>query len=700
MKRAIAYLLLLLASLGQALCAADLEWPVYGGSPENIRYSPLKQIDLSNVRRLQVAWTFDTGDAFAGSEMQCNPIIVGGVLYATTPKLRVIALSAATGKLKWEFDLSGGQPVTGKSRSRGLTYWERGKDQRIFFGARQYLYALDAKTGLPALEFGTAGRVDLRENLGRDPREMSVSLTTPGIVFKDLLIVGSIVSESLPSSPGDIRAFDVRTGKLRWAFHTIPHPGEFGYATWPKDAWKYIGGANDWAGMSLDEKRGIVFVPTGSAAFDFYGANRLGDNLFANCLLALNADTGERLWHFQTVKHDVWDRDLPSPPALVTVQRNGGRVDAVAQTTKSGFVYLFERETGKPLFPIESGKYPASDVDGEVTAEDQPLPVKPPPFARQRLTEDMLTTRTPAAREAVLRQFRKIRSAGQFIPPSREGTIVFPGFDGGAEWGGSAFDPESGLLYVNANEMAWILRLVERSAETETTAGELYRKHCASCHRADRRGTPPEFPSLVGLSDRISEAKAYDIVHSGAGRMPAFASLKPDALTAILQYVMHGSDRKVLNSKGPSAIDLKYGIDGYNRFLDPDGYPAIQPPWGTLNAINLNSGEITWKIPLGEYPELARIGMRNTGSENYGGPIVTAGGLLFIAATNFDDKFRAFNKTTGALLWETTLPAAGNATPATYEVDGRQFIVIACGGGKSGARSGGKYVAFALPIGK
>ena len=700
MKRDVAYTILLLTSAHLALSAADVEWPVYGGSAENIRYSPLKQIDLLNVPRLQVAWTFDTGDAFPGSEMQCNPIIVGGVLYATTPKLRVIALNAATGKRKWEFDPNGGQPATGKSRSRGLTYWKGGNDQRIFFGARQYLYALDAKTGRPALEFGTAGRVDLRENLGRDPREMSVSLTTPGIVFKDLLIVGSIVSESLPSSPGDIRAFDVRTGKLRWSFHTIPHPGEIGYETWPKEAWKYIGGANDWTGMSLDANRGIVFVPTGSAAFDFYGANRLGDNLFANCLLALNAETGERLWHFQTVKHDVWDRDLPSPPALVTVNRGGRRIDAVAQTTKSGFVYLFERETGKPLFPIRSRKYPASDVDGEVTAKDQPLPARPPPFARQTLTEDMLTTRTPDAHEAVLRQFRKIRSAGQFIPPSREGTIVFPGFDGGAEWGGSAFDPETGLLYVNSNEMAWILRLVERPAGTETTAGELYRKHCASCHRADRRGTPPEFPSLVNLRGRMSEAKVFDIVHDGAGRMPAFASLKRDALTAILQYVMHGSDTRVLNPKEPSPMDLKYGIDGYNRFLDPDGYPAIQPPWGTLNAINLNSGEITWTIPLGEYPQLARSGMRTTGSENYGGPVVTAGGLLFIAATNFDNKFRAFNKTTGALLWEATLPAAGNATPSTYEVDGRQYVVIACGGGKSGARSGGTYVAFALPIAK
>ncbi len=698
MKHSSAAALWWVSSLCAGISAAAQEWPVYGGSPENIRYSRLKQIDASNVQRLQVAWTFETGDAFPGSEMQCNPLIVDGVLYATTPKLRVFALNAATGRLKWEFDPNDGNPVTRKMRNRGLTYWAHGSDQRIFFGARQFLYALDAKTGKPVLAFGTAGRVDLRDDLGRDPQQMSVALTSPGIVYKDLLIVGSIVSESLPSSPGDIRAYDVRSGKLQWSFHTIPHPGEYGYDTWPKDGWKYLGGANDWTGMSLDPKRGIVFVPTGSAAFDFYGANRVGDNLFANCLLALNAQTGERIWHFQTVKHDVWDRDLPSPPALVTVNRNGRSIDAVAQPTKSGFVYLFERQTGKPLFPLEEKKYPASDVDGEVTAVTQALPVKPPPFARQTLTEAMLTTRTPEAHAAVLAQFKKLRSAGQFIPPSREGTVVFPGFDGGAEWGGSAFDPETGLLYVNSNEMAWILRLVERPADSSrTTAAGLYRKECASCHREDMRGTPPEFPSLLGLSGRTSAAQVFNIVHEGAGRMPAFANLKTDAIRAIVQYVMHGSDSTLSNAREPSPIDLKYGIDGYNRFLDPDGYPAIQPPWGTLNAINLNSGKLDWKIPLGEYPQLVQSGMHNTGSENYGGPVVTAGGLLFIAATNFDNEFRAFDKKTGALLWQTTLPAAGNATPAIYEVGGRQFIVIACGGGKSGAPSGGKYAAFALP---
>ena len=309
--------------------------------------------------------------------------------------------------------------------------------------------------------------MDLREGLGRDPKLQSISATTPGVVYKDLLILGSIVSEDLPASPGDIRAFDVRTGRIRWTFHTIPRPGEYGYETWPKDAWTYIGGVNDWAGMSLDEKRGWVFAATGSASFDFYGANRLGDDLFANCVIALKADSGERVWHFQGVRHDLWDRDFPAAPTLVTVKRDGQPIDAVAQITKSGFVFVFDRETGRPLFPIEYRPVPASDVDGEVTAATQPLPLRPAPFARQMLTPDIVTTRTPEAHQAVLEQLQTLRSGGQFTPPSLQGTVVFPGFDGGGEWGGPAFDPETGVLYVNSNEMAWILRLVPRPGTTD-----------------------------------------------------------------------------------------------------------------------------------------------------------------------------------------------------------------------------------------
>lgn len=675
-------------------------WQVYGGGPDSIRYSALEQINRQNVGQLEVAWTFDTGDAFPGAEMQCNAIVVNGVLYATTPKLRVIALDAATGKLRWSFDPNAGDKTIRTARNRGLTGWADGTRRRIFVVERHYLYALDAESGRPAPGFGQDGRVDLRQGLGRDPADFSISVTTPGIVYKDLLILGSMVSEDLPSGPGDIRAYDVRTGKIRWIFHTLPHPGEFGYDTWPKDAWKYSGGANNWAGMSLDEKRGMVFVPTGSAAFDFYGANRLGDNLFANCLIALNAETGERVWHFQVVRHDLWDRDLPAPPSLVRVRRDGRLVDAVAQTTKSGYVFVFERESGKPLFPIEYRTVPASEVDGEATAKTQPFPLAPPPFARQMFTEEMVTRRTPAAHEAVLRGLRKVRSAGQFVPLGFEGTVVFPGFDGGAEWGGAAFDPETGLFYVNSNEMAWTSRLVPRpNTRGRTSARSVYLGNCAGCHREDLRGAPPEFPALAGIGKKRTDAEIAAVIRGGSGRMPAFGSLRREAIQAITRYLMTGEDIPVATTAEPWPF-LKYTHDGYNKILDPDGYPGVAPPWGTLNAINLDTGEIVWKIPFGEFPELVAQGIRNTGSENYGGPVVTAGGLLFIGATDRDRKFHAYDKATGKLLWETTLPAAGNATPTTYEVGGRQYVVIAAGGGKSGAPSGGTYVAFALPRGR
>jgi quinoprotein glucose dehydrogenase len=687
------------ALLGVALHAAGpyREWTVYGGGPDSIRYSALDQIDRSNVGHLQVAWTFETGDASGDSEMECNPIIVDGVLYATSPKLRLIALDAASGKLRWSFDPRQHQRDFGKARNRGVTYWADGADQRIFFAAGHWLYAVDAGTGALIKGFGEAGRVDLREGLGRPAADMSISATSPGIIYKDLLIMGSIVPETLPASPGDIRAYDVRTGKIRWTFHTIPHPGEYGYDTWSKDAWQYIGAANNWAGMSLDEKRGLVYVPTGSAAFDFYGANRKGDDLFANTLLALKADTGERVWHFQAVHHDIWDRDFPAPPNLVTVRHDGRAVDAVAQITKSGHVFLFDRASGQPLFPIEERSVPASEVDGEVAVAHQPLPLKPPPFARQIFTDDMVTNRTPEAHAAVLARLRQVRSAGQFVPPSLEGTVIFPGFDGGAEWGGAAFDPATGLLYVNANEMPWILRLVDAPASRNTSRG-VYEARCAGCHRQDRKGSPPEFPSLIDISTRRTPAQIAAIIHDGSGRMPAFAQLPPVALAAIVTYVTTGKSVPLAGvARSPWPIEQKYRNDGYNKFLDPDGYPAVEPPWGTLNAIDLNQGEIAWKIPFGEYPELTAQGQHQTGSENYGGPIVTAGGLLFIAATVHDRKFHAYDKSTGKLLWEATLPAGGNATPATYEVNGRQFVVVAAGGGKCGAPSGGNYVAFALP---
>ena len=675
----------------QVVQAQSRDWTTYGGAGQT-RYSSLKQITAQNVDQLRVAWTYDATDGTIASQTQ--PIVVNGVLYGITPSHKTIAIDAATGKLLWRFDSA----IEGRGPNRGLVYWTDGAQQhRIFASVQSFVYALDARTGKVLPDFGKDGRIDLREGLGRDPEKQSIILTSPGVIYKDLLIVGGRTPESLPAPPGDIRAFDVRTGKLRWSFHTIPHPGEFGYDTWPKDAWTNSGAANNWTGMVVDEKRGIVFVPTGSTASDFYGADRVGDNLFANSLIALNAATGERVWHFQAVKHDIWDRDFPSPPSLVTIKRDGKTVDAVAQTTKHGWVYLFDRTNGKPLFPIEYRGYPASTIPGEFTADTQPLPTKPAPFARQRLTENMLTDRTPEVHQWALDQFRTLRSDGQFIPFGVDkDTVIFPGFDGGAEWGGSAFDPETGLLYVNANDLPWIASLGENKGGN--TVQQLYLTNCAACHRDDMMGSPPGIPSLVDLRDKRRADEIATVIRQGAGRMPSFPNLSRLDGILIAEYVLSGLSKQLQSTEAPVSAPA-YRFTGYRKWLDPDGYPAVAPPWGTLNAINLNTGEYAWKIPLGEYPELAAKGMKDTGTENYGGPIVTAGGLVFIGATNFDRKFHAFDKKTGKLLWETVLPMAGNATPITYEVAGRQYVVIHATGGRSGPAkpSGGTYVAFALP---
>jgi len=676
--------------------APPSDWSHYGGGPDQTRYSPLTQITPANVGRLEVAWTYDTGDAFKGSEMECQPVVAHGVLYATSPKLRVFALDAATGRPRWSFKPDPDATTPRRTRIRGLMYWERGGDRRLYFGARHWLYALDARTGKPIPSFGRDGRIDLREGFaGRDPRTVSIGLNTPGVFFGDLLILGSLVPEGLPSTPGDIRAFDVHTGRQRWAFHTIPHPGEAGYETWPKDAWSYTGGANAWAGLALDRSRGLVYASTGSAAYDFYGANRAGDNLYANTILCLRAATGERVWHFQAVKHDVWDRDFPAPPALITITQEGQRRDVVAQIGKNGRVYVLDRETGRPVFPMETVPAPPSDVPGELLATTQVLPTMPPPFVRPKFTEDMITGRTPEAHRAVREKWLGLRKAGEFDPPSLQGTILFPGMDGGGEWGGTAFDAKSGLLYVNANEMAWTVRLKERPMPDghPETGQVLYERYCASCHRSDRRGTPPEMPSLVDIASRRGVDEIETVVHDGAGRMPAFNQLHEAVRRAIVEYVLSGrSDTVIPNA--PTPFDMRYTLDGEIRFTDPEGFPAITPPWGTLTAIDMNRGVISWQIPLGDVPG---SGLQNTGSENYGGPVVTASGLLFIGATNYDKAFRAFDAGTGKVLWRATLPAAGNATPAVYAVGGRQYVVIAAGGGKWGAPSGGTYVAFALP---
>jgi quinoprotein glucose dehydrogenase len=682
-------LFLALISL-QLACTRNRDWPVYAGAPEGGHYSELKQINRENVKQLQVAWTFDTQET---GGLQTSPIVVHGVLYGISPSQKIFAVDAATGQLKWKFD-SG---IQGTQPDRGLAYWESGDDHRILVGVMNYLYALNANTGQPIPSFANQGRIDLREGLGRDVPTLFIALTSPPVVYKDLLIVGGRENETLPAAPGDIRAFEVRTGKLRWTFHTIPHPGEYGYETWPKEAWKNSGGANNWTGMTLDSKSGVLYIPTGSPAFDFYGGDRIGDNLFANCVLALNAETGERLWHFQAVHHDLWDRDFPSPPVLVTVDHEGNKIQALAQTSKQGFVYLFDRKNGNPLFPIESRKYPPSELPGEVAAAEQALPTRPEPYARQLLTENLLTNRTPEAHQWALDKFRTFRSDGQFVPlGTKQPGVIFPGFDGGAEWGGPAFDPQTGLLYVNSNDVAWDAQLALNTAPRLSGRG-IYQAQCTICHRDDMAGSPPLFPALRNVGKRLAPEAIAAVIQKGRGRMPSFPNLSGDEIGALIDYLTHGKSKK-LSSSEPQPPLMPYRFSGYTRFLDPEGYPAVAPPWGTLNAINLNTGEYAWKIPFGEYPELAAQGKKDTGSENYGGPIVTAGGLLFIGATNYDRKFRAFDKLTGQLLWETTLPFSGNATPITYEVEGRQFVAIAAGGGKDlRSKSGGVYVAFALP---
>ena len=549
--------------------------------------------------------------------------------------------------------------IRGTQPDRGLAYWTDGKDKRILVGVMNFVYALDAVTGTPVASFGKGGRIDLRDDLGRDPSTLSIYLTSPGVVYKDLLIVGGREPETLPAPPGDIRAYDVRTGKLRWSFHTIPHPGEFGYDTWPKDAWKTSGAANNWTGMSLDPKRGIVYVPTGSAAIDFYGADRLGDNLFADCVLALNAETGERIWHFQEVRHDIWDRDLPAPPVLLTVKRDGKKVDAVAQTTKQGFVYLFDRANGKPLFPIEYKKFPASDVPGEVAAAEQPLPAKPAPFARQVINEDTLTTRTPEAHQWALERFRKFRNDGQFVPFSvGKDTVVFPGFDGGAEWGGPAVDRETGIIYVNANEVAWTGALTENLGEGSVRS--IYLNQCGVCHGDNMEGSPPAIPSLAGVVDRNTPAEVSAIIRNGKGRMQGFPNLSEEQVFALVNYISTGESKELDQQRTRPSFD-EIPLHRLSQVSGPGRLSCDCSAVGNIDGYQFKFGRAGVENSAGPVSGTRRAGEDKTGSENYGGPVVTGGGLVFIGATNFDKKFRAFDKATGKLVWETTLPFSGNA---------------------------------------
>lgn len=694
-------------------------WRVYGGNKEANHYSSLRQIDTSNVSRLKVAWMYHTHDADSMmTQIQVNPVVVDSFLYGVSPKLKLFALNGQTGKGIWVFNPMEDSAVKAKGRGyfsmnvcRGVTYYTNGnEDKRIFYSANSQLYCINALTGKPISSFGEKGIIDLHNDMGRDVSDLYIATTTPGIIYKDLIIIGTRVSEEADAAPGYIRAYDVHTGKLRWIFHTIPEPGEYGYDSWEdKDAWKHIGGVNTWAGFSLDEKRGILFAPTGSASYDFYGGKRLGDDLFANCVLALDAATGKRIWHFQTVHHDVWDRDLPTAPVLVTLKKDGENIDAVAQITKSGFIFLLDRKSGKPIYPVNEVSVPTnSELIGEKLSPTQPVPTFPKPFARQApLTVADLNNLVPdSSYQDIKKKLEGYNTAaGIFTPPSKEGTVIFPGFDGGGEWGGPAYDPTTSVLYLNASQMPWILTMNEvkekpKTGETNLQAGErLYHSTCMACHGTERQGSGSN-PTLVGVNKKYDEQQFAALVTSGRRMMPAFKHLAPSEIHAVASFVLDNKQEQKQKFTPPNRAEdqwrnLPYTSTGYNKFLTKEGYPAILPPWGTLTAVDLNTGEYLWKDTVGDYPDWKAKGI-HTGTEMYGGPVVTAGGLIFLAATS-DAKIRAFNKRTGKLLWEADLPASGFATPAVYEVNGKQFLVIACGGGKLGKPSGDAYVAFALP---
>jgi quinoprotein glucose dehydrogenase len=698
---------------------AYTQWQVYGGGKENMHYSSLQQIDTGNVVQLKKTWVFHTGDADSLSQIQVNPLIIGDILYGVSPKLKLFAVQAATGSLLWTFDpakpeLTGpkGKQYFAINVCRGLAYYKgTADDERLFYSAGSWLYCIDATTGKPVASFGNNGKIDLHNDLGRDVKNMYIVSTTPGMIYKDMLIVGTRVAEDAQAAPGHIRAYDVHTGKLRWIFHTIPHPGEYGYDSWEdKELYKYAGGANAWAGFSLDEEKGIVFAQVGSASPDFYGGQRKGNNLYANCVLALDAATGKRIWHFQTMHHDVWDRDPPTAPVLVTLHKEGQKIEAIAQVTKTGFVFLLNRKTGEPVYPIEERPVPTeSDLPGEQLSPTQPVPTVLPPFVRQSLQEaDLNRLESDSSYNELKQRLASYKTGNMYHAPSRQGTVIFPGFDGGAEWGGPSFDPTTGWLYVNASEVPWILTMIDNNQseevkgtkESNLDAGKrLYTSLCVSCHGAQLEGGE-NFPPLVNLSARYAEAEFTALISAGRRMMPAFPQLSGGEKKALAAFLLNNKKEQALgyvdaSTKTIPFYQTPYKATGYNKFLTREGYPAVAPPWGSLTAIDLSSGKIMWKDTLGDYPEFKARGI-HTGTENYGGPVVTAGGLIFIAATR-DAKFRAFNKRTGALLWETDLPAAGFATPAIYEVNGKQYVVIACGGGKLKQPSGDAYVAYALP---
>lgn len=676
-------------------CAPDKDygtvWPTFGHDASNNKFSTLTDIDTSNVAQLEEVWRYE--DATDGGGVYFNPVMMHNRVIGLMPSNKLVALDATSGKRLWEFTPdSSGIP----NWSKGMTY-HPGKPDRIFLISGGTLYSINAETGQVMSNFGVNGRVDFYEGL-EVPDSMRtrvpVSSNAPGVVYKDLFIVGCKVPDELPSTSGDIRAFNINSGKLEWVFHVIPKPGEYGAETWGKDARLRNGGANCWAGMALDEKRGIVYVPTASPSFDFYGADRPGQNLFANSLLALDAQTGKRKWHFQTTHHDLWDRDNGSPPNLVTVNREGKNIDAVALVTKMGYLFLFDRETGESLYGVrEVPVDTVSSMPGEKPWPTQPLPDNPP-FVRQGYQEEFFGR----SAEWIKKEIKDNRyKTGIYEPPSLEGSIILPTAHGGSNWGGAAVNPQTNLLFVNATDMPWILKLTDLKkirAANQLNPEILFRTYCSSCHGADKKGNGLG-PDLTTRVKKYSDRQIASIVTKGAPPMPSFSFLSQAQIAAIVSYVKDTVAQTSFETADIPGNNEPYGFNGYNFYLDPEGHPAIAPPFGTMTALDLNTGNIVWQVPLGEDRRFKKMGIPNSGSFNRGGAIATAGGLIFIGATG-DNQFRAFDQRSGKVLWEHQLPGMASSIPSTYAANGRQYVVVSVNGDPDNNFKGG-YIAFALP---